>query len=109
MVSIVVSAGFAATYPFLHSVEWLVGLGTIEALCAVFGGPSAMMIVTHSVGIAEQGAAQGAVGTARTATTALAAAVSGALFGVNAALPFIVAAAVVVAVVASLSLTWREV
>jgi DHA1 family multidrug resistance protein-like MFS transporter len=106
--SIVISAVFAVIYPFIHSIGPLIGLGSVEAICAVFGGPAAMLIVTKSVGIDEQGAAQGAIGTARTAATAFAAAVSGALFGVNPVVPFALASGLACIAAIVVGVTWRN-
>ncbi len=108
MVSIVISAGFAVVYPFMHAVALLIGLGTVEAMCAVFGGPSAMMIVTQSVGLHDQGAAQGAVGTSRTAATAVAAATSGVLFGVDPVAPFAAASGLALVALGVVWLSWRR-
>lgn len=107
MVSILISAGFAVVYPFMHIVVLLIGLGSVEAVCAVFGGPSAMMIVTESVRISDQGAAQGAVGTSRTAATAFAAAISGALFGVDPFVPFAFASGLALLALGVVWYNWR--
>ena len=106
--SIVISAVFAVIYPFLHSIGALIGLGSMEAICAVFGGPAAMLVVTRSVGIDEQGAAQGAIGTARTAATAFAAAISGALFGIDPIVPFALASALACVAAVVVAVTWRD-
>ncbi|HVB00882.1 MAG TPA: MFS transporter [Acidimicrobiales bacterium] len=108
MISMLISAGFAVVYPFMHVVVLLVGLGTVEAMCAVFGGPSAMMIVSQSVGINDQGAAQGAVGTSRTAATAFAAAISGALFGVDPVVPFAFASGLALVALVVVHFSWRR-
>jgi uncharacterized membrane protein len=80
----------------------------MEALCAVLGGPAVMLIVTRSVEVVDQGAAQGAVGTARTAAMAVAAALSGALFGISPLTPFIVAAVVVILCAMVMFVSWRN-
>jgi len=108
MVSILISAGFAVLYPFMHAVVLLIGLGSVEAVCAVFGGPSAMMIVTQSVGVNDQGAAQGVVGTSRTAATAIAAAISGVLFGIDPVVPFAVASGLVLLALLIVQFSWRR-
>ncbi len=108
MISILVSAGFAPVYPLLHHVPLLISVGSVEALCAVLGGPAVMLIVTRSVEVVDQGAAQGAVGTARTAAMAVAAALSGALFGISPLTPFIVAAVVVVLCAMVMIVSWRN-
>jgi len=102
------SAAFCALYPTLHVVGLLVGLGVVEATGAVVGGPPAVLILAESVPPGSQGAAQGVVETARTAATAVAAAASGALFGISPELPFALAAALVVGACLLVWWAWRN-
>ena len=102
------SAVFAALYPFLHSVRMLVGFGSLEAACAVIGAPAAVLILTESTSSDAQGEAQGALETGRTAATAASAAASGALFAVDPAVPFTLAAALSVLACAAMAWTWRK-
>lgn len=101
------SAAFCAAYPFLHAVGLLVGLGVAEAAGAVIGVPPAVLVLAETVPATRQGAAQGVVETARTATTAAAAALSGALFGVAPALPFLLAAGLVLVACGVIFWAWQ--
>ena len=107
LVALLSSAAFCAVYPRLHDVRLLVGLGVAEAIGAVVGAPPALLILTEAVRGDRQGAAQGVVETARTATTAVAAAASGALFGMSTPLPFDVAAMLVTVACAAIAWWWR--
>ncbi|MGB9111672.1 MAG: MFS transporter, partial [Acidimicrobiales bacterium] len=60
------SAVFCAIYPFLHSVDLLVGLGSLEAACSVIGIPAAVLILTDATSPSAQGEAQGLLETGRT-------------------------------------------
>ena len=71
------SAVFCAIYPFLHSVAWLVGLGSLEAACSVIGAPAAVLILTEATSQSAQGEAQGLLETGRTAATVVSAAAAG--------------------------------
>ena len=101
------SALFAAVYPFLHSVRLLVGLGALEAACAVIGAPAAVLILTDATSTDAQGEAQGALETGRTAATAASAAASGALFAVDPRLPFTLAAALSLVACVAMAWAWR--
>ena len=81
--STLMSAAFAATYPFLHSVWLLVGLGAAEAVAVAVAGPALAAQLAHSVPSRQLGRAQGAGSTAQTGATALAALVAGALFALH--------------------------
>ena len=107
--STLMSAAFAATYPFLHSVWLLVGLGAAEAVTVAVAGPALAAQLAHSVPSRQLGRAQGAGSTAQTGATALAALVAGALFALHPWVPFVGAASLIVVLVALLSLCWRGV
>jgi DHA1 family multidrug resistance protein-like MFS transporter len=103
------SAAFACSYPFLPLVGLLLGFGVLEAIGSVVGSPATVLIVSEAVPSQSQGEAQGALESARTGATALSAAVSGALFGVNRAIPFVVGSAVVFASLGAIARLWRQV
>jgi MFS family permease len=103
------SAVFCAIYPFLHSVGWLVGLGSLEAVCSVMGIPAAVLILTDATAQSAQGEAQGLLETGRTAATAASAAAAGALFAIDARIPFTLAAAFGLVGCAAMARTWRNV
>jgi DHA1 family multidrug resistance protein-like MFS transporter len=106
MAAIVGSAGFAALYPFVDSVAWLVGLGAAEALAVAVGYPAVMAELAHRVPAVRLGEAQGFCGATQTGAIALAASVSGALFGVRPWLPFDATALLMVLCVACLPWVW---
>jgi DHA1 family multidrug resistance protein-like MFS transporter len=108
-VSTLASAGFASTYPFLHSVWLLVGLGAAEAVAVSLAGPALAAQLAHSVPSRQLGRAQGAGSTAQTGATAVAALVAGALFGLHPWVPFVGASGAIVILVVLLSWCWRGV
>jgi DHA1 family multidrug resistance protein-like MFS transporter len=107
--STLMSAAFAATYPFLHSVWLLVGLGAAEAVTVAVAGPALAAQLAHSVPIRQLGRAQGAGSTAQTGATAAAALVAGALFALHPWVPFVGASGAIVVLVALLGWCWRGV
>ena len=107
--STLMSAGFAATYPFLHSVWLLVGLGAAEAVSVAVAGPALASQLAHSVPGSQLGRAQGAASTAQTGATAASALVAGALFALHPWVPFTGAAGAIVIVVGLIGWCWRGV
>lgn len=103
------TAFFAALYPFVHSVAWLVGLGAGEAVTLSFGIPAELAQLTHSVDSREIGRAQGAVASAQTGAMALSATLAGALFGVHPWLPFVLGSGAVVGGMVAIAVVWRGV
>jgi DHA1 family multidrug resistance protein-like MFS transporter len=106
-VAVVASSGFAALYPFLTSVRLLVGLGAVEAIGVAIAFPAAQSLLTQAATPRTLGRAQGLFTTAETASIAVAAAVSGALFGVARWIPFLAAALAGLVIVAVLPSLWR--
>ena len=106
-VAIVMSSAFAALYPFLTSVSWLVGLGAVEAIGVAVAVPAAQSLLTQTATPRTLGRAQGFFTTAETASIAVAAAVSGAMFGAARWLPFVAAALAGVVIVGGLPALWR--
>lgn len=107
-VALVLSAGFCALYPFLHSAVLLIVFSGFEAVGSVVGTPAAVLVLTRSVPSSAQGEAQGSVETARMAATALAAAASGALFGVDPIVPFALTAAITIVATGGVAVAWRH-
>ena len=107
--SILVSAGFAALYPFLPSVWLLVALGVAEAVAMALGGPALASQLAQLVGGEELGRAQGAVLTSQTGTTAVAALVAGSLFAVAPWVPFVATAVGLAICVAAMAVCWKGV
>jgi MFS family permease len=92
--SLLVMCGFAASYPFLDHVWLLMVLGTLEAVSVAIAYPAAQSMLSQAAAPEALGRAQGAFTTAETAAIAVAAAASGAMFGVARWLPFVSAAVV---------------
>jgi len=105
--SLLASASFAGLYPFLHSVWLLVGLGSAEAMAMALGGPALAAQLAHRVSGRQLGRAQGAVLTAQTGTTAVAALVAGALFELQPWLPFVAVAIGIAVAVALMAWSWQ--
>ncbi|HET7529624.1 MAG TPA: MFS transporter [Mycobacteriales bacterium] len=105
--SLVVTCGFAATYPFLGQVWLLMALGTLEAVGVAIAYPAAQSMLSQAAVPEALGRAQGAFTTAQTAAVAVAAAASGAMFGAARWLPFVTAAAVGTALSGALPRLWR--
>jgi DHA1 family multidrug resistance protein-like MFS transporter len=105
--AVLASCAFAATYPFLTSVAWLLGLGTAEAIATVVAYPAAQSLLTEAATPRTLGRAQGFFTTAQTASIAVSAAVGGAMFAGARWLPFVTAGALGTALMAVLPLLWR--
>lgn len=107
--SMIASAGFAVAYPFLPTPTWLMGLGMFESVAVAIAFPAAQSLLAETAPASAIGRAQGLFTTAETAAIALAAAVSGYLFSLARWTPFVVAAAIAVALMAALPVLWRDV
>ncbi|MBV9293711.1 MAG: MFS transporter [Frankiales bacterium] len=107
VVATVAAAAFAATYPFLPSPAYLMGLGVAEAIGVAVAFPAAQSLLTQTVEPDALGRAQGFFSTAETAALAVMAAVSGALFGVARWVPFVTAAVLSLVCVLPLPVLWR--
>src|SRR5207248_7504380 len=106
--AVLASCAFAATYPFLTSVSWLLGLGTAEAIATVAAYPAAQSLLTQAATPETQGRAQGFFTTAETASIATAATVGGAMFAAARWLPFVAAAIGGAALMGALPALWRN-
>jgi DHA1 family multidrug resistance protein-like MFS transporter len=102
------SSAFAASYPFIPSVAALMGLGMLEALGVAVALPAAQSLLTQTAAPEALGRAQGFFTTAETASIAIAAGVSGALFGVGRWVPFVSAALVGGLLTLTLPALWRS-
>jgi len=83
---------FCASYPFIHSLPWLLFLGGIEAVGMAITLPSAQSMLTQSSRPDELGRIQGLFATSETASIALSAACGGALFALADWAPFVLGA-----------------
>jgi DHA1 family multidrug resistance protein-like MFS transporter len=105
--ALVSSLGFAATYPFLHSLALLLGLGAAESVGVAVAYPAAQSLLARAVPTAALGRAQGLNNALQTAAIAASAGVSGALFAIHPWVPFVGAAVIAAALTASLPVVWR--
>ena len=104
-----VSIGLCALYPFVASLVWLLALGAVEAVANATALPAAQSLLTQSSTPSEVGRVQGLFSTAQTAATAMAAAAGGALFGITAWAPFVAGASSAAVVAVSLPFVWASV
>jgi len=107
--SMIASAGFAVTYPFLPTPAWLMGLGVFESVAVAIAFPAAQSLLAEAAPESALGRAQGLFTTAETAAIAAAAAVSGYLFSLARWVPFVVAASIAVGLMSVLPVLWRDV
>ena len=106
--AVLAACAFAATYPFLTSVSWLLGLGTAEAIASVAAYPAAQSLLAETATPQTLGRAQGFFTTAQTASIAVAAAVGGAMFASARWLPFVTAGIAGAALMGALPHLWRN-
>ncbi len=104
-----VSIVLCALYPFLHSLFWLLVLGSLEALATAIALPAAQSMLTQYSASTETGRVQGLFSTAETGSIAVAATVGGALFGLTAWAPFVAAAVGAALLTAALPIVWAPV
>ncbi|MDQ6876798.1 MAG: MFS transporter [Candidatus Dormibacteraeota bacterium] len=83
LVALLSTAVFAAIYPFVTSVPWLIGLGLIEGIFTVSGLPSLNAEVSRIAEPGQQARTQGVFQTGQFAIQILGALVGGALFTVS--------------------------
>jgi DHA1 family multidrug resistance protein-like MFS transporter len=107
--TVLTTLGFCATYPFLTQIAWLLGLGAVEAIGVAIALPSIQSMLTQDADPTALGRVQGVFATAETASIAIAAAASGALFAVAPWAPFISAAILGTMLVATLPAVWAPV
>ena len=100
-------AVFLSIYPHIHSIGWVLGLGAMETIGAAMTGPSAMSLLTQGAHDRELSRRQGLYATANTASLALTAALSGALYTIDVALPFTVVALLAASTALSTLWWWR--
>jgi DHA1 family tetracycline resistance protein-like MFS transporter len=85
---------FAAVYPFVASVPWLIGLGLIEGLFTVSGSPSLMAEVSRSAGPGRQARTQGVFQTTQMLVQIVGAVAGGTLFALSPTYSFLAITAV---------------
>jgi MFS transporter, DHA1 family, tetracycline resistance protein len=94
VVALLFTAFFAALYPFVASVPWLIGLGLVEGAFTISGVPSTMAEVSRSAEAGHQARTQGVFQTAQTLVQILGALIGGALYTLNPTSAFLAMAAV---------------
>ncbi len=102
-------AFFLSLYPQIHSNVALLWLGSIEAIGSSLSTPSIASLLTQGSSDREFGRRQGLYATANTASLALAALTSGAMFSVSPVLPFTVMALLSLALTVAATTWWRGV
>jgi DHA1 family multidrug resistance protein-like MFS transporter len=100
---------FLSLYPHIHNNITLLCLGPIESIGAALSMPSISSLLTQGAELRELGRRQGLYTTANTASLAVGAGVSGALFTIDPALPFSVVAITSVLLATSTLWWWRDV
>jgi len=80
VVALFCTAFFAALYPFVASVPWLIGLGLVEGIFTISGVPSTIAEVSRSAEPGQSARTQAVFQTAQTAVQIVGALVGGALF-----------------------------
>jgi DHA1 family tetracycline resistance protein-like MFS transporter len=94
VVALLFTAFFAALYPFVASVPWLIGLGLVEGAFTISGSPSLMAEVSRSAEPGHQARTQGVFQTVQTLVEILGALVGGAMYTLNHTSAFLAMAAV---------------
>lgn len=95
--ALMVTAFFAALYPFIASVPWLIGLGLVEGMFTISGVPSLTAEVSRFSEPGQQARTQGVFQTAQTAIEIVGALAGGALFSLNPTYAFLSITAVCLA------------
>ncbi len=96
VMSLTATALFAALYPFITSVPWLIAMGVLEGTSSITGVPLLIAEVSHASEPNEQGRTQGVFQTAQTLVQIAGALSGGALFAANHGAAFFAISAVCV-------------
>jgi MFS family permease len=94
IVALLGTASFAALYPFVTSVGWLIGLGLAEGALTISGGPSLIAEVSRTAQPGHQSRTQGVFQTVQTLVQIAGALTGGALFSLTPTYAFLAIAAV---------------
>ena len=94
VVALLFSALFAAVYPFVASVPWLIGLGLVEGAFTISGVPSTMAEVSRTAEPGHQARTQGVFQTAQTLVQIVGALMGGALYTLSPTYAFLAMSAV---------------
>ena len=83
LVALLATGLFAGLYPFISSVPWLIGLGLIEGIFTISGGPSLLAEVSRLAQPGREARTQGVFQTAQTLIQIVGALVAGSLFTIG--------------------------
>ena len=108
VVALLGSAVFAAIYPFVTSVAWLIGLGLIEGIFTISGFPSLNAEVSRMAQAGQQARTQGVFQTVQFGFQIVGALVGGALFTVSPTWAFLAITAVCLLGIGSALLPGRQ-
>jgi DHA1 family multidrug resistance protein-like MFS transporter len=108
VVALLGSAVFAAIYPFVTSVGWLIGLGLIEGIFTISGFPSLNAEVSRMAQAGQQARTQGVFQTVQFGFQIVGALVGGALFTVSPTWAFLAITAVCLLGIGSALLPGRQ-
>jgi MFS family permease len=100
------TAVFAALYPFVSSVPWLIALGLVEGIFTISGGPSLIAEVSRHAAPGHQARTQGVFQTAQTLIQIAGALAGGALFALSPTFAFLAVTAVCLFGVATALRPW---
>jgi DHA1 family multidrug resistance protein-like MFS transporter len=103
------NALFLSIYPHIHNNKMMLFMGSLESIGGALSVPSISSLMSQGAVHRELSRRQGLYATSNTAALALAAAVSGSLFTINAALPFTVMAIISASLAATTLWWWRSV
>jgi MFS family permease len=105
--ALVGTAVFAAIYPFVASVPWLIGLGLIEGIFTISGAPSLNAEVSRMAEPGQQARTQGVFQTAQFGVQIVGALAGGALFTVGPTLAFLAMSVVCLLGIGAAALTGK--
>jgi MFS family permease len=94
VVALIGTAVFAALYPFIASVPWLIALGLIEGMFTISGSPSIFAEVSRHAAPGQQGRTQGVFQTVQTLIQIAGALGGGALFALSPTYAFLACTAI---------------
>ncbi len=97
VLALVFTAFFAALYPFIASVPWLIGLGLVEGIFTISGVPSTMAEVSRQAEPGQYARTQAVFQTVQTGVQIIGALAGGALFTVSPVFAFLSISAVCLA------------
>jgi len=104
-----VSMCFCIMWPFVSSIYLLMVLCFVEAIGSSMSLPSIQGLLTQQRSPQELGRVQGLYATAQTASIAISASIAGTFFGINRALPFVLAGGIGGFVLIGVAIAWSKV